>query len=200
MAIESVDPSTGERLQTFAPLTEAELDAKLERAAAAFPSWSRRPVGERARVVARAGEILLEDRAAFGRLMTGEMGKLYLAAQQEAEKCAAGCRYYADHAEEFLRPEAAAPASPGSRDEVRFEPLGVVLAVMPWNFPFWQVIRFAAPALCAGNVALLKHASTVPRCALALEDLFRGSGAPEGVFQSLLVGSAQVGRILADRR
>jgi succinate-semialdehyde dehydrogenase/glutarate-semialdehyde dehydrogenase len=200
MAIESVDPATGERHQTFQPLSEAELEGKLARAVAAFATWSRAPVSDRAAVLARAAEILLADKADLGRLMTREMGKLIGAAEQEAEKCAAGCRYYAEQAEAFLRPQAVLPAAPGSLDEVRFEPLGVVLAVMPWNFPFWQVVRFAAPALVAGNVGLLKHASNVPRCALALEDLFHRAGAPEGVFQTLLVGPDRVGRIIADAR
>src|SRR5829696_10209168 len=130
--------------------------------------------------------------------MTLEMGKTLRAAEEEAAKCAAGCRYYADHAERLMAP---APVEGAGADEyVAYEPLGVVLAVMPWNFPFWQVIRFAAPALVAGNVGLLKHASNVPQCALALEELFREAGAPEGVFQTLLVGSDQVEGIIGDAR
>jgi succinate-semialdehyde dehydrogenase/glutarate-semialdehyde dehydrogenase len=197
MAIESVNPATGERLRTFEPEGAAATEAKLGRAATAFRSWSRRPLAERATVVARAGEILQAERQAFGGLMTLEMGKLAGAAADEAAKCAAACRYYAEHAREFLRPEEVESA-PG--DAIHFDPLGPVLAVMPWNFPFWQVIRFAAPALVAGNVGLLKHASNVPQCALALEDLFRRAGAPEGVFQTLLVGSDRVQALIADAR
>jgi succinate-semialdehyde dehydrogenase/glutarate-semialdehyde dehydrogenase len=156
-------------------------------------------VSARVAVVAHAGEILAKDAAVLGRLATEEMGKLFEAARQELEKCAAGCRYYASNAEAFLRPEAIATGGT-ERAEVRYEPLGAVLAVMPWNFPFWQVVRFAAPALVAGNVALLKHASSVPRCALALEEVFRRAGAPAGVFQTLLVTAEEVPEIIADGR
>jgi succinate-semialdehyde dehydrogenase / glutarate-semialdehyde dehydrogenase len=196
MAIESVNPATGQRMQAFQPLTDAEVSDRIARAADAFADWRRRPTAERARVVGRAGEILAAEKTELGRLMTREMGKRLSDAEQEADKCASGCRYYAENAEAFLRPEPVA----GSDEAVHFQPLGVLLAVMPWNFPFWQVIRFAAPALVAGNVALLKHASSVPGCALALEDLFRRAGAPEGVFQTLLIGSDRVGHVLADPR
>ncbi len=183
--IESVNPATGERLRVFEPESDRAVEAKLARAAAAFAAWSRRPLVERAAIVARAAEILEGERESLGRLMTLEMGKLVGAAADEADKCATACRYYAAHGEEFMRPEmvarsADAAASAGARDAICFQPLGAVLAVMPWNFPFWQVIRFAAPALVAGNVGLLKHASNVPQCALALEDLFRRAGAPDG--------------------
>ena len=191
MRIESVNPATGERLRAFEVEGAPVVEAKLERAARAFKTWSRRPLGERAAMVARAGELLESERQAFGRLMTLEMGKLVGAAADEAAKCATACRYYAERGEEFMRPEIVA-SSADAQDAIRFDPLGVVLAVMPWNFPFWQVIRFAAPALVAGNVGLLKHASNVPQCALALEDLFRRAGAPEGVFQTLLIGSEPV--------
>jgi succinate-semialdehyde dehydrogenase / glutarate-semialdehyde dehydrogenase len=196
MAIESVNPATGERLRAFQAHSPAEVEGKLSTAAAAFKSWSRRPVAERAAVLRRAGEILESEKRAFGAIMTAEMGKLIGAAVQEAEKCAGACRYYADHAEVFVRPEVEA----NGLDAVLFQPLGAVLAVMPWNFPFWQVIRFAAPALVAGNVGLLKHASNVPQCALALEDLFARAGAPAGVFQALLVGSERVAAIIGDER
>ena len=196
MAIESVNPATGERLRAFQPHTPAEVEGKLAAATAAFKSWSRRPVAERAAVLRRAGEILEAEKRAFAAVMTAEMGKLIGAAAQEAEKCGAACRYYADHAEAFLRPEVEA----NGLDAVLFQPIGAVLAVMPWNFPFWQVVRFAAPALAAGNVGLLKHASNVPQCALALEDLFRRAGAPAGVFQALLVGSERVAAIIGDDR
>jgi succinate-semialdehyde dehydrogenase/glutarate-semialdehyde dehydrogenase len=201
MAIESINPATGERLRSFKALSEVEIDDKLERAAAAFGDWSRRPVGARAGVLERAAELLEAEADRHGRLMTSEMGKLIGAARDEAKKCALACHYYAEHAEVFLRPETAADrGGAGAKDAVYFQPLGVVLAVMPWNFPFWQVIRFAAPALTAGNVGLLKHASNVPQCALALEDLFRRAGAPEGVFQALLIGSDRVGSVIADER
>src|SRR5262245_28790493 len=196
MAIESVNPATGERLRAFQAHTPAEVEGKLAAAVAAFRGWSRRPVAERAAVLRRAGEILEAEKRAFGAVMTAEMGKLIGAAVQEAEKCAGACRYYADHAETFLRPEVEA----NGLDAVLFQPIGAVLAVMPWNFPFWQVIRFAAPALAAGNVGLLKHASNVPQCALALEDLFARAGAPAGVFQTLLIGSERVAAIIGDDR
>jgi succinate-semialdehyde dehydrogenase / glutarate-semialdehyde dehydrogenase len=196
MAIESVNPANGERLRAFEPDTPAAVERKLAAAAAAFRGWSRTPIAERARVLRRAGEILEAEKQVFAAIMTAEMGKLIGAAAQEAEKCGAACRYYADHAEAFLRPEVEA----NGLDAVFFQPLGAVLAVMPWNFPFWQVIRFAAPALAAGNVGLLKHASNVPQCALALEDLFARAGAPAGVFQTLLVGSDRVAAIIADDR
>ena len=199
MQIESVNPATGERLRTFEPESGPAVEAKLARAAVAFQTWSRRPLSERAEIVARAGQILDSERQAFARLMTLEMGKLLGTAADEAAKCATACRYYAERGAEFMRPEIVT-ASPEARDEIRFQPLGVVLAVMPWNFPFWQVIRFAAPALVAGNVGLLKHASNVPQCALALEDLFRRAGAPEGVFQALLIGSEPVAELIADDR
>jgi succinate-semialdehyde dehydrogenase/glutarate-semialdehyde dehydrogenase len=199
MPIASINPATGETLATFAPHDETEVERRLARAASAFRSWRCTPVAERAACVGRAGEILEREKEAFGRLMTLEMGKPFRAAIEEAAKCATACRYYAEHAERFVAPEVVRDDD-DERGWVAFQPLGAVLAVMPWNFPFWQVIRFAAPALCAGNVGLLKHASNVPRCALALEDLFRRAGAPEGVFQTLLVGSDRVAPILADPR
>src|SRR6187549_219758 len=196
MAIESVNPATGQRLRSFEAETPAAVEAKLAAAAAAFTDWSRRPVAERADVLRRAGELLQTEARAFAAVMTAEMGKLIGAAVAEAEKCAAGCIYYADHAEAFLRPEVEA----NGRDAVFFQPLGAVLAVMPWNFPFWQVIRFAAPALAAGNVGLLKHASNVPQCALALQDLFVRAGAPAGAFQTLMIGSDRVAAVIGDDR
>ncbi len=196
MAIESVNPATGERLRVFEPDAPAAVEAKLAAAATAFKSWSRRPITERATVLRRAGDILQAEARAFGAVMTAEMGKLIGAAAAEAEKCAGACRYYADHAEKFLQPEVEA----NGHDAVFFQPLGAVLAVMPWNFPFWQVIRFAAPALAAGNVGLLKHASNVPQCALALQDLFVRAGAPAGVFQTLMIGSERVAAVIGDDR
>src|SRR3954466_3968554 len=199
MPIATINPATGETLETFPALSDSDLEQRLARAAEAFRSWRSVPVAERAAVVERAGEILDAEKEKLGRLMTLEMGKPLRAAIEEAAKCASACRYYAEHAERFLAREVV-------RDDdeelgyVAFQPLGVVLAVMPWNFPFWQVFRFAAPALCAGNVGLLKHASNVPQCALALEEIAREAGAPEGVFQSLLIGSEAVEGIIPDRR
>jgi succinate-semialdehyde dehydrogenase / glutarate-semialdehyde dehydrogenase len=194
MPIATINPATGETLRVFEALSDSELEARLEQAARAFRQWRFTPVADRAAVVARAGEILERDKDRFGRLMTLEMGKPLKAAVEEAAKCALACRYYAEHAAEFMAAERV-----GS-DDVLYQPIGAVLAVMPWNFPFWQVIRFAAPALCAGNVGVLKHASNVPQCALALEQLFIDAGAPAGVFQTLLVGSDRVEGIIGDRR
>ena len=194
MPIATINPATGETLRTFGALSERDVDARLERAAQAFQRWRVAPVAERAGVVGRAGEILEANKRRFGELMTLEMGKPLKAAIEEAAKCALACRYYADNASAFVAPDRVAG------DDVVYQPLGVVLAIMPWNFPFCQVIRFAAPALCAGNVGVLKHASNVPQCALALEQLFLDAGAPEGVFQTLLVGSERVEAIIADRR
>ena len=198
MPIASVNPATGQTLQTFAELTDRELDARLGRASEAFRDWRRTPVEERAAVARRLGELLEAEKTALGRIMTLEMGKPHRAAVEEAAKCALACRYYAEHGPGFVRPERA-PAG-GDDGYVLYQPIGVVLAVMPWNFPFWQVVRFLAPMLVAGTAGLLKHASNVPECALALEDLVRRAGAPEGVFQALLVGSAKVRRILEDPR
>ena len=203
MSIATTDPTTGETVRTFTPLDAGAIEAALARAAAAAPRWRRTPAGERAGVLARAASLLDQESETFGRLMTLEMGKLLRAAIDEAKKCAAGCRYYAENGARFVAAEPihdAATAAAHESARVDYQPLGAVLAVMPWNFPFWQVIRFAAPALAAGNVALLKHASNVPQCALALEDLFRRAGAPDGVFQTLLVGSDVVPRLIADAR
>jgi succinate-semialdehyde dehydrogenase/glutarate-semialdehyde dehydrogenase len=198
MAIASVNPTTEVELRRFEPLTPAQIDERLTRAALAAASWRQRPIGERTEVVRRMGDILLERRPAYAKLMTVEMGKPIRAAMDEVSKCADACHYFASHAAEFLAPEEV--PMKGERAWVEFHPIGVVLAVMPWNFPFWQVIRFAAPALCAGNVGLLKHASNVPQCALALEELAKLAGAPEGVFQSLLVGSEVVESLIQDSR
>src|SRR5690242_5111935 len=198
MAIQTVNPATGEQLREFVPLTPRDIEAKLARADEARHRWARVPVAERAAVVRRAGDILEQRKEQYGRLMTLEMGKTYKSAIEESAKCATGCHYYADHAERFLANELV--DAKGETGYIAFQPLGAVLAIMPWNFPFWQVIRFAAPALCAGNVGLLKHASNVPQCALALEELFREAGAPDGVFQTLLIGSAAIPGLLDDDR
>ena len=194
MSIATINPATGETVRVFDPLSDEELESRLENAIRAFATWRVSPVADRAAIVRRAGELLERNKSDFGRLMTLEMGKPLKAAVEEAAKCALACRYYADNASAFVAPEHVADG------DVLYQPLGVVLAVMPWNFPFWQVIRFAAPALCAGNVGLLKHASNVPQCALALEQLFVDAGAPRGVFQTLLIGADRVDAIIADRR
>ncbi|HSD19773.1 MAG TPA: NAD-dependent succinate-semialdehyde dehydrogenase [Anaeromyxobacter sp.] len=194
----SVNPATGEVLARFDELTDSELEARLARAADAFAAWRRRPIVERAALMARAGDVLDRRKEHWARTMTLEMGKTFRSAVGEAEKCAWVCRYYAENAERFLADEEVKASA--TRSFVRFLPIGPVLAVMPWNFPFWQVFRFAAPALMAGNVGLLKHASNVPQCALAIEEVFREAGFPQGAFQTLLVGSSRVARIVEDDR
>ncbi len=198
MAIATINPATGEQHATFEPLSAAELEIKLQIAASVFDAARRRTFAERARVMLRVAEILEKDKDECARLMTLEMGKPLRAAVAEAAKCAAGCRYYAENAERFLADEIVETGA--GRSFIRYLPLGPILAVMPWNFPFWQVLRFAAPAVMAGNVVLLKHASNVPQCALKIESIFRGAGFPEGVFQTLLVGASQVETLLLDSR
>src|SRR5581483_6429793 len=196
--IASVNPATGETLRTFARAGDGEIERRLRGAADAFRRHRRAPFAERARMMRRVADILEEEREAFARVMTLEMGKPIRAAVEEALKSARACRYYAEHAETFLRDE---PVEvDGARTFVRSQPLGPILAIMPWNFPFWQVFRFAAPAMMAGNVALLKHASNVPQCALAIEEIFKRAGFPEGVFQTLRIGSDQVAPVLGDPR
>ena len=198
MAIASIDPATGELLKSFEALTAAAIEEKLSSAHQASCVWRDTPLEERTRVLRRAADLLDDRRTDYGRLMTREMGKTLVAAKEEAAKCATTLRFYADRAAEFLADEPVVVE--GERSYVAFQPLGVVLAVMPWNFPFWQVVRFAAPALAAGNVGLLKHASNVPQCALALETLFLDAGAPTGVFQTLLIEADAVGAVIADDR
>lgn len=198
MGIASTNPATGEIVATFAAHDAGEVDSRIARAASAFEHWRVRPLVERALVLRRAADLLDERREAYASLMTLEMGKLLQAARDEVAKCAGTCRWYADNAERLLAHEPV--EADGERAFVAYQPLGVVLAVMPWNFPFWQVLRFAAPTLAAGNVALLKHSSNVPQCALAIEELFADAGAPPGVFTALLVGAGAVGPLLADPR
>ena len=196
--IATTNPATGETIRTFEPYDATEIERRIARAAKAFIAWRRTPLTVRTDAVRRLGDLLDAEKERLGALMTLEMGKPIAAAIEEAAKCATACRYYADHAAELL-----APRKIGEGDgagEVIHQPLGPVLAVMPWNFPFWQVVRFLAPALTAGNVGLLKHSSNVPQCALAIEDLCTRAGYPEGVFQTLLVGSAAVAKILDDDR
>ena len=198
MAIATTNPSTGETLKTFEPLSDAQLELKLQKAADTFLSYRKTPFAERARMMMKAAEILEQEKENYGRVMTTEMGKTLKSAVEEAAKCAWVCRYYAENAERFLANEVVQTTA--SRSYISYQPLGPVLAVMPWNFPFWQVLRFAAPALMAGNVGLLKHASIVPQSALLIEELFRKAGFPDGAFQTLLIGSAKVDRVLGDPR
>ena len=196
--VASISPFTGEMLREYEQLSDQALETRLQLAAERFRSYRTTSFAQRAQLMIRAADILESRKQALGELMTKEMGKTLKSAIQEAEKCASGCRYYAEHAERFMADEPA--RSNATRSFVRYQPLGPVLAVMPWNFPFWQVFRFAAPALMAGNVGLLKHASNVPQCALAIEDIFRQAGFPEGVFQTLLIGSDRVNQVIADPR
>jgi succinate-semialdehyde dehydrogenase/glutarate-semialdehyde dehydrogenase len=198
MPIATVNPATGETLRSYVALTDDELEAKLRRADQAFRQYRRTPFADRARWMIRAAEILEAERQTLGELMTREMGKPIGAAVAEAEKCARVCRYYAENGERFLADEEV--QTDATRSWVAYQPIGPVLAIMPWNFPFWQAFRFIVPALMAGNVGLLKHASNVPGCALAIEDVLLRAGFPEGAFQTLLVGSDAVARILADPR
>ncbi|WP_327326592.1 NADP-dependent succinic semialdehyde dehydrogenase [Streptomyces sp. NBC_01210] len=204
MPIATVNPATGETLRTFDALGAEEIERRLALAVTAFGQHRTTEFSRRTELLNRAADLLEQDQQDIARTMTTEMGKTIVAARAEAAKCAKAMRWYAAHAEELLADEHPSAAdlkdSGASRASVRYRPLGVVLAVMPWNFPLWQVVRFAAPALMAGNVGLLKHASNVPQTALYLEDLFRRAGFPEGCFQTLLVGSGAVENILRDPR
>lgn len=194
MAISSVNPATGEVLKEFKPLTPAEITERLQKAERAFAQFRLTSPRERAQKLARAAEIIEAQLPELARLMTLEMGKTLQAATDEAKKCATACRYYVEHGEAFLKPDPV--ETEGFEAYILPQPLGPVLAVMPWNFPFWQVFRFAAPALMLGNVGLLKHASNVPQCALAIERIFREAGFADGVFQTLLIGSDAVDSVI----
>uniref|UniRef100_A0AAU2VC09 NADP-dependent succinic semialdehyde dehydrogenase n=1 Tax=Streptomyces sp. NBC_00003 TaxID=2903608 RepID=A0AAU2VC09_9ACTN len=204
MAIATVNPATGETLKSFGAMGPEEVERRLATAEAAFADYRTSGFEERTRLVLRAADLLDGDRDDIARTMTLEMGKPIAAARAEAAKCAKAMRWYAEHAAALLADEEPAQDdvrdSGAARARVHYRPLGVVLAVMPWNFPLWQVVRFAAPALMAGNVGLLKHASNVPQTALYLEDLFRRAGFPDGCFQTLLIGSDGVEKVLRDRR
>ncbi len=198
MPIATINPATGETLKTFAPLTPEEIELKLRLATEEFPRFSKLTFAERARMMMNAAAILERDKENLGRLMTTEMGKTFRSAVDEAVKCAWACRYYAENAAHYLADEEV-PTN-AKRSYVKYQPVGVILAVMPWNFPFWQVFRFVAPGLMAGNVGLLKHASNVPQCALKIEEILLDAGFPEGAFQTLLIGAKQVDAILSDPR
>jgi succinate-semialdehyde dehydrogenase/glutarate-semialdehyde dehydrogenase len=201
MAIASVNPATGQVLRTFDEISDEELDLRLATAAKVFEKYRLTSFSERAGWMRSAADILDAELDAIAATMTQEMGKTLVAARQEVEKCARTCRFYADHAEAFLADEEADSKSTGAvRAYVAYQPLGPVLAVMPWNFPLWQAMRFAAPALMAGNVGLLKHASNVPQTALFMQDLFERAGFPQGVFQTLLVSAKRVESIIDDGR
>jgi len=198
MAIATINPATGEVIKTFQPLSEAEIEKKLQLAGSVFRAERKTPFAVRAKRMLKAAEILERDKEKFAHLMTLEMGKTYKSAVAEAVKCTTACRYYAENTERFLADEVVETGA--KKSFIRYLPIGPILAVMPWNFPFWQVIRFAAPALMAGNVGLLKHASNVPQCALAIESIFLEAGFSEGTFQTLLIGSGQVDALLNDPR
>jgi succinate-semialdehyde dehydrogenase / glutarate-semialdehyde dehydrogenase len=198
MAIASINPATGLLLREFQPHSPTDVENKLDLAIRTFRTFRRTTFAERAKWMFRAADILGSEKRKLGEVMTSEMGKTLVSAIAEAEKCATGCRYYAQNAERHLADETV--STNASRSFIRYQPLGPVLAVMPWNFPFWQVFRFAAPALMAGNVALLKHASNVPQCAVEIENIFLRAGFPEGCFQSLLVESQRVEALIKDDR
>ena len=198
MAIATVNPATGETLRTFTPLTDAEIESKLALAQSTYQEYRHTTFDRRSQWLNNAADILEKDTAKFAQIMTAEMGKTYQSAIAEAEKCAKVCRFYAQKAPEFLADLDI--DSDASRSYVAYQPLGVILAVMPWNFPFWQVFRFAAPALMAGNVGILKHASNVPQCALAIEEIITQAGFPQGAFGTLLIGADKVKSIVEDDR
>lgn len=196
--IATINPATGEQLRTFEPFSQGEIEEKIRSAWKAFEFNRSRRFAERSAAMQSVAHLLEERARDYGRLATVEMGKPFAAAIAEVQKCALVCRYYAEHAAAFLADEEIATSA--KKSFVRYEPLGPVLAVMPWNFPFWQVFRFAAPALMAGNVGLLKHSSNVPQCALAIEEVIRDGGFTHNEFQTLLIGSDQVAPLLADER
>ena len=198
MAIASINPATGELTKRFDAHTDSEIESALGRAVSAFEKYRASSFAERAVKLRHAAEMLEKDREHLARIITNEMGKLLRGSIDEIEKCARGCRFYAEHGEKFLREQIV--SSDARRSHVRYDPLGAVLAIMPWNFPFWQVFRFAAPALMAGNVGLLKHASNVPQCALAIQKIFREAGFGPGVFQTLLIENETVEKIIRDPR
>ncbi len=197
--MDAVNPATGEAVESYEDHSEADVDEALDRATETFPEWKERPLREREQLLEDAGEVLRENKREYAEIMAREMGKPIDQGVSEVEKCAWACDHYAENASSYLEPEHH-PSPPGATVKTVYEPLGPVLAVMPWNFPFWQVFRFAAPYVTAGNVGLLKHASNVPGCAMAIEEVFREAGYPEGVFQSLLIPSDLVDDVIEDDR
>jgi succinate-semialdehyde dehydrogenase/glutarate-semialdehyde dehydrogenase len=197
VALVSINPANGETLASFPELTQQEIAHKLSSAEEAFRFWTRTSLHDRGKILKRAADILLSEKTRWAELITLEMGKTYASALAEVEKCALTCQYYAESAPGFLADE---PIETEADSHVRYLPLGVILAIMPWNFPFWQAVRFLAPALMAGNACVLKHASNVPQCALALEEIMARAGGPAGTFQVLLVGSGRVAAIIEDPR
>lgn len=198
MSFKSVNPANGMALHEFAVWNDAQLDAALHEVAHATPVWAATPLEERCRLMRKAAQYLRDHCDRLARIITLEMGKLIKEARAEVEKCAAACDFYAEHGPAFLADELI--GSDATKSYVAYQPLGTVLAVMPWNFPLWQVFRFAAPALVAGNTGVLKHASNVPQCALAIEQVFQACGFPQGVFRTLMIASSQVERVIADPR
>ena len=198
MSIQSINPATGEVLENFHESSMSEIDEILEAAETTFREWRHRPFAERTQKMRQAAALLRAGKEKYARTMALEMGKPIVQGEAEAEKCAWTCDYYAEHAEAFLADQL--QETDASRSFIRFEPLGPVLAIMPWNFPFWQVFRFAAPALMAGNAGILKHASNVPRCALHIEDIFREAGFPKNLFRTVLAGPERVAAVIADPR
>ncbi|HME88993.1 MAG TPA: NAD-dependent succinate-semialdehyde dehydrogenase [Chthoniobacterales bacterium] len=198
MAIASINPTTGEKLKEFAPHNDVGVEKRLKRAVAAFEKYRGEPFTKRAQLMTSVAMLLEQEKNELARTITLEMGKLFRDSVAEIEKCARGCQYYAENAERFLEDQPAQTSA--RRSYVRYEPLGAVLAIMPWNFPFWQVFRFAAPALMAGNVGILKHAASVPQCALAIEQIVCRAGFDNGVFQTLLIEANQAQRVIVDPR
>jgi succinate-semialdehyde dehydrogenase / glutarate-semialdehyde dehydrogenase len=198
MAIASINPATGEKLKEFAPHKDVEIEKALRNATAAFKKYRGEPFTKRAQLMIEVATLLEREKEEIARTITLEMGKLFRDSVAEIEKCTRGCTYYAENAERFLEDEPAQTAA--ARSYLHYEPMGAVLAIMPWNFPFWQVFRFAAPALMAGNVGILKHAANVPQCALAIEQLFCRAGFEEGIFQTLLIEAEQAEKLIVDPR
>lgn len=198
MAIATINPATGELLKSFDPLTDAQIEEKVRLAQLTFPKFRALPFAERGKMMRNAADLLESEKADLARLMTLEMGKTFRSAVDEAVKCASACRYYADHAERFLADEIIETAA--RKSYIRYQPMGIILVIMPWNFPFWQAFRFIAPGLMAGNIGLLKHASNVPQCALKIEELLLRAGFPLGAFQALLISSGKVDALLGDPR
>ncbi len=198
MPIASINPATGEKLKEFSPFGDAEIEKRLSRAEKAFSKYRRTTFIERSELLHAATELLFQEKEKFAEIITMEMGKLFRDSVAEIEKCARGCRFYAENGARFLEEEPA--QTDAAESYVEYQPLGPVLAIMPWNFPFWQVFRFAAPALMAGNIGLLKHASNVPQCAHAIEEIFCRAGFEEGTFQTLLIEPEQVEKLIVDPR